>query len=346
MDLQTFCQELPKLELHAHLNGSLSRSTMTFIKRFLALTGMADESDVFLDEFQVGPSDTKNLSDCFQVFDIAHKLTITKETLTMATALTLREFERDGCCYIELRSTPRQTAHLTISEYIETVVQSMKSARERGLICCFIISINRNSSKEDADVIVDHAIEYHTKYPDIVVGVELSGNPAVGMFQDFVPALDKARKAGLKITLHCGEICNTQEVIEMINFKPERIGHGIYIHPKFGGNDTTWDLLRNSRIPVEICLTSNVNTKSTPDFNSHHFKEFYNANIPVVLCTDDKGVFSTSLSQEYHICGETYGIEQSKLARLSLKACNYIFAEDVRKILTEKILNFINKNEL
>ncbi|XP_039745855.1 adenosine deaminase-like protein isoform X2 [Pararge aegeria] len=283
MDLQTFCQELPKLELHAHLNGSLSRSTMTFIKRFLALTGMADESDVFLDEFQVGPSDTKNLSE---------------------------------------------------------------SARERGLICCFIISINRNSSKEDADVIVDHAIEYHTKYPDIVVGVELSGNPAVGMFQDFVPALDKARKAGLKITLHCGEICNTQEVIEMINFKPERIGHGIYIHPKFGGNDTTWDLLRNSRIPVEICLTSNVNTKSTPDFNSHHFKEFYNANIPVVLCTDDKGVFSTSLSQEYHICGETYGIEQSKLARLSLKACNYIFAEDVRKILTEKILNFINKNEL
>ncbi|XP_023951072.2 adenosine deaminase-like protein isoform X2 [Bicyclus anynana] len=347
MNIDTFCRQLPKLELHAHLNGSLSRFTMLELQRYLADNGMADKSNVFLDEFQIGAGDTRNLSDCFQVFNIAHALTSTKKTLSMATALTIKEFEDDGCCYIELRSTPRTTPHMTMSEYVETIVQTMrKETADMTIISCLIISINRSSTHEDANIIADVAIEYHTKYPDTVVGIELSGNPAVGKFQNFLPALDRARKAGLKVTLHCGEICNQQEVIEMLNFKPDRIGHGVCIHPLFGGNDATWELLCKSQIPVEICLTSNVNTKSTQDYNSHHFKELYNAKVPVVICTDDKGVFATSLSQEYRICAETFGIEQSKLARLSLSACNYIFAEDKRKILSDTMLNFINKYEL
>ncbi|XP_045763621.1 adenosine deaminase-like protein [Maniola jurtina] len=346
MGMQKFCRELPKLELHAHLNGSLSRSTMLQLQRCLADSGMTDKSNAFLDEFQIAAGDTRNLADCFQVFNIAHALTSTKETLAMATALTLKEFEDDGCCYIELRSTPRQTPHMTISEYIETIVQTMLTTTNMSIIPCLIISLNRSSSQRDADIIADYAIEYHAKYPDIVVGIELSGNPAIGNFQDFVPPLTRARNAGLKITLHCGEICNPKEVIEMLNFKPERIGHGVCIHPQFGGNDETWELLCKSQMPVEICLTSNVNTKSTPDYNCHHFKELYNANVPIVICTDDKGVFATSLSQEYQICAETFGIDQSKLARLSLSACNYIFADEKRKMLMDKLLNFINKNEL
>lgn len=157
-----------------------------------------------------------------------------------------------------------------------------RNTKDLSIVSCFIVSINRSSSQKDAELIADYAIEYHAKYPDIVVGVELSGNPAVGKFQDFVPALNRARKAGLKVinfvlsdllittflgkliyysykliknikfqvTLHCGEICNPEEVVEMLNFKPERIGHGTCIHPAFGGNNMTWELLCKSQIPV------------------------------------------------------------------------------------------------
>lgn len=68
-----------------------------------------------------------------------------------------------------------------------------------SIVSCLIISINRSSSQKDADLIADYAIKYHAKYPDVVVGIELSGNPAVGKFQDFVPALNRARKTGLKV---------------------------------------------------------------------------------------------------------------------------------------------------
>lgn len=68
-----------------------------------------------------------------------------------------------------------------------------------SLIPCLIISINRNSPPKEAEVIANLTIEYHRRFPDLVVGIELSGNPAVGNFQDFIPALTRARQAGLKV---------------------------------------------------------------------------------------------------------------------------------------------------
>ncbi|XP_075972675.1 adenosine deaminase-like protein [Anticarsia gemmatalis] len=345
--LDSFCRELPKVELHAHLNGSLSRDTMLQLKRFHADSGLADQTNAFFDEFQVGAGDTRKLSDCFQVFSIAHTLTSTPETLALATTLTLQDFQDDGCCYLELRSTPRDTPHMTKVSYIETIIQTIqKSSRHLTMITRLIVSINRNSTCSEIDEITNLAIQYYKNYPDIVVGLEISGDPTVGSFQTFVPALNKARAAGLKISLHCGEVCNPQEVMDMLKFKPDRIGHGICIHPNYGGTDETWAKLCELKIPVEVCLTSNVNTKSSPDYDSHHFKHLYEAEIPVIICTDDKGVFSTSLSQEYRICAETFNLTPSKLARLSLNACQYIFADDTRKMLNDKLLNFINKNAL
>lgn len=63
---------------------------------------------------------------CFQVFSIAHSLTSTPATLAMATKLTLQEFQDDGCCYIELRSTPKDTPYMDKRQYIDTIIQAMQ----------------------------------------------------------------------------------------------------------------------------------------------------------------------------------------------------------------------------
>ncbi|CAH0397343.1 unnamed protein product [Chilo suppressalis] len=347
MDMYAFCSELPKIELHAHLNGSLSKSTMLQLKRHYADSSLDDKSNIFFDEFQIGAGDTRNLSNCFQVFGIAHALTSTPETLEIATKMTLQEFDDDGCCYIELRSTPRDTPHMTKKQYIDTIAQSMqKVSVHLPIMSRLIVSINRSHPISEAEIITDLAIEYHKKYPDVVVGLELSGEPTVGKFEDFVPCFTRAKESGLKITLHCGEVCNPEEIICMLNFKPDRIGHGTCIHPNHGGTENTWASLFKTKTPVEVCLTSNVNTKSAPDYASHHFKELYNAELPVILCTDDKGVFATSLSQEYRICAETFDLDQTQLARLALNACQFIFAQDLKKPLMSKILNFMDKYSL
>ncbi|XP_045534029.1 adenosine deaminase-like protein, partial [Papilio machaon] len=341
-DLNQFCHALPKIELHAHLNGSLSRSTMLQLQRHFADAGISDKSNAFFDEFQIGAGDTRNLSDCFQVFNIAHTLTSTPETLALATSLTLQEFQDDGCCYIELRSTPRDTNQMTKRQYVETIVQTMRNSSENlNIISAFIISINRSNGISEAEDIANLAIEYHKKFPDVVVGLELSGNPALGKFEDFISIFTKARNAGLKVSLHCGEISNPEEIIQMLQFKPDRIGHGTCIHPNYGGTDETWKALCTLKIPVEVCLTSNVNTKSAADYSSHHFKYLHSSDVPVILCTDDKGVFATSLTQEYSICVDTFKLDKSELAKLALNSTKYIFAVDKHKLLYDKIKIFV-----
>ncbi|KOB66875.1 Adenosine deaminase-like protein [Operophtera brumata] len=302
MDLKKYCRELPKIELHAHLNGSLSQTTMLHLKRYHADRGFEDKTNAFFDEFQIGSGDTRNITDCFQVFSIAHSLTSTPETLAMATMLTLQEFQDDGCCYIELRSTPRETESMSKRQYLETIIQTIqKSSLNLTMVSKLIVSINRSCPIHDAEEIANLAIEFSKMYPDVV-------------------------------TLHCGEVCNPEEVLQMLKYKPDRIGHGVCIHPQYGGTDETWSLLCQMKIPV--------------DYDSHHFRELYDAEIPLIICTDDKGVFATSLSQEYRLCAETFNLTQSQLARLSLNACQFMFAEEKRKLLNDAVLNFINKNEL
>ncbi|XP_013190095.2 adenosine deaminase-like protein [Amyelois transitella] len=346
MELFNFCRELPKVELHAHLNGSLSKSTMLQLKRLNADSGVKDETNTFMDEFVMGAGDTRNLADCFQIFSIAHALTITPQALQIATILTLQEFQDDGCCYIELRSTPRDTPYMNKRQYIDAILEGIRNHDASNIISRLIISINRNMLQKESDEIADLAIEYFQKHPELVVGVELSGNPTVGDFQSFVPALTRARDAGLKIALHCGEICNPGEILEMINFKPDRLGHGICIHPKSGGTEETWQALCRSLIPVELCLTSNVNTKSVPGYDLHHFKEFYEAGIPIIINTDDKGVFATSLSQEYMLCAETFQLDKTQLARLAVGACQHVFDVKSRDTVKSKVLEFVNKHGL
>ncbi|KAL5150804.1 Adenosine deaminase-like protein [Glycine soja] len=137
----------------------------------------------------------------------------------------------------------------------------------------------------------------------------------------------------------------------MLDFRPQRIGHACFFE------DEHWRQLKSTNIPVEICLTSNVRTMTVPSIDVHHFAHLYNAKHPLVLCTDDSGVFSTCLSKEYKIAADSFaflfklidyvllttcvidyhiGLGRREMFELSRNAVEYIFAdskikEDLRR---------------
>lgn len=348
MDLPTFCRELPKIELHAHLNGSLSENTLRELKTLHLANGEKDKTNVFIDDFHIKIGDSRSLSDCFRAFSIAHSLTNSVEAVRLATRLTLAEFEQDGCLYVELRSTPRATGLMSMEQYLDGIVEEVREcSRHLCLISKVIVSVDRRSDADRASKTIDLAIRAHKQYPDIVVGVDLSGDPTAGKFEDFSPLLEKARSAGLKVVVHAAEVVNPTEVEQILAFKPERLGHAICVHPTRGGTDAVWRTLLDSKIPVEICLTSNMKSMSVNSYRDHHFKDLYAAGHPLTLATDDKGVFSTSLSEEYSICGRTFHLTCSQLWRISLNTVDYCFANElVKKSLRDKLLNFKNKHAL
>lgn len=98
-----------------------------------------------------------------------------------------------------------------------------------GTLVKLIVSINRRECVAASMENVDLAIKYAKLYPNIVCGIDLSGDPAHKTFADFMPLLKKAKEHGLKLALHCGEIDNQSEITAMLNFGMDRLGHGTYI---------------------------------------------------------------------------------------------------------------------
>ncbi|KAG9341932.1 hypothetical protein JZ751_018249 [Albula glossodonta] len=275
----------------------------------------------------------RTLDECFQVFEVIHQLTDTEEDILMVAKAVIREFAADGVKYLELRSTPREETHtgLTKRRYVEMVIEAIRQCEQEDLDIAvrFLVAIDRRNGAEAAMETVKLAEDFMVSSDGVVVGLDLSGDPTVGHGKDLLPALQKAKNSGLRLALHLSEVQSQKEESELLlELPPDRIGHGTFLHPEVGGSKSLVDKVRERTIPLELCLTSNVKGQTVASYDKHHFSYWYQLGHPCVLCTDDKGVFSTELSQEYHLAASTFGLSQEAVWALSEQAINCSFAPD------------------
>ncbi|CAN0912660.1 N6-mAMP deaminase [Linum grandiflorum] len=292
---------LPKVELHAHLNGSVRASTLLELARNLGEKAGIALSDV---EHVIVKGD-RSTQEVFKLFDLIHLLTTDHKTVTRITKEVIEDFAAENVVYLELRTTPKRNDSIGMSKrsYMEAVMAGLRAVTEvdldlvsssapiavnnvhhgdgrKRIYVRILLSIDRRETTEAAMDTVKLALEMK----DVgVVGIDLSGNPIVGEWTTFLPALQFARQQGLYITLHCGE--------------------------------------------VEICLTSNIMTDTIPSIDIHHFADLYKAKHPMVLCTDDSGVFSTSLSKEYSLASSAFGLGRKELFQLARDSVEFVFAD-------------------
>ncbi|KAG7523040.1 adenosine deaminase [Solea senegalensis] len=262
-------------------------------------------------------------------------------SLQVATDV-IREFAADSVKYLELRSTPREEKNtgLTKRKYIEAIIRAIQLCKSEGLDIDvrFLVAIDRRNGAKVAMETVELAEEFLLSSDGLVVGLDLSGDPTVGDGKSLLPALERARNCGLKLSLHLSEVQSQLEESELLlNLPPDRIGHGTFLHPEVGGSQSLVDKVLKNNIPLELCLTSNVKGQTVPCYSKHHFKYWYQLGHPSVICTDDKGVFCTDLSQEYQLAASTFGLSHDAMWKLSQQAIDCIFApETVKQQLRQK----------
>lgn len=140
---------------------------------------------------------------------------------------------------------------MTKQEYIKTVVEAIEN-NKKDIKVKLLLSIDRRHDFKTSEEALNIIIEMKKKYPGIIRGIDLCGNPHEGSFYEDI--FIKAKQSGLFIALHCSEIKNNEETYKMLQCAPDRLGHCTYLNPKYGGSEINWNLYKQLKIPIGITL--------------------------------------------------------------------------------------------
>lgn len=229
-DQVAFIQSLPKAELHAHLNGSIPLPCLQELAREYAKRSDATQSTAVqsgLEKLQKGV-DLNAIDEFFGLFPAIYALTSTPKAVARVSEAVLSDFldgERKQCSYLELRSTPRRTEHMTRMEYVEAVLEEVEKYSEDQ--AALIISLDRRMTSDEAEECIDIVLNLKAQGRRIV-GVDLCGEPLVCAFHRIVTVLticerqsgdmkaftdhfSRAKAAGLGITLHVAEVSSSPQ---------------------------------------------------------------------------------------------------------------------------------------
>ncbi|KAG1836826.1 Metallo-dependent hydrolase [Suillus subalutaceus] len=296
-----FLQSLPKAELHAHLNGSIPVKTILELAQKYPPSG-AHAAEVADTIEKLGSGvDFNEISDFFFLMSVIYALTSTPEAVATVTRAVLQSFlnpaddgaESPQCAYLELRSTPRATTHMTRERYLVTVLDEIETypATQAALI----VSVDRRMSDLDLAECVSLAIEMKNRGRR-VVGIDVCGDPRSGDMRSFTHHLSRAKGAGLGLTVHIAEHTanTTEDSLALLSCRPDRLGHATFLSDELKAFESADPC-------IEICLSSNLLGKSVASLDAHHIHYYLKNDHPIVICTDDKLPFRTSCLGEYSL---------------------------------------------
>lgn len=219
-------EDIPKIELHAHLHGSLRTSTFAELAKGLSI----ENEKVVLDE-----SDSGKLDRPFKLFPLVHQVVQSKQVLQRILLEMIEDYETQNTVYLEIRSTPRALADgTTIHEYIEALLDIVYEHNKlldnkSSLLVKLIISVNRGNTLNDAQNTLEliNASYRIWKGMNIIVGIDFSGNPLGGKFMDFVTVFERARNEyHFPVTVHASE---AKELVEKQSNDPAEMDETEFI---------------------------------------------------------------------------------------------------------------------
>lgn len=282
---------------------------------------------------------TRTLSDCFVIFDAIHRVTTTPAAIERIAGEVVADFAAQRCVYLELRTTPKATRDMSKADYVSAVLRGVDAALRQcpEIDVGLLLSINRAT---DSAATALECVELAQRFRDAghcVFGVELSGNPTKGDVAQFADAIRRAHELRLGVSIHIAEVDDRHdEVLALLAMRPHRLGHAVFL------NDEARALVLQQRIPLEICLTSNVLTDSVASYAAHHLADYLRCEHPVVLCTDDCGVFNTTLTREYELAAEHLGVDERTFVRLARAAVDCIIGAP--EALRERVRSRVTKS--
>src|ERR1700686_1835685 len=328
---KSYLRTLPKVLLHEHLDGVLRPQTVIELAQSAHYSELPTNDPELLATWFHQGANQGSLAKYLQGFKHTIAATQTEEALERVAYEQAEDLSRDGVVYYETRFAPifHTTKGLTHQQVVSAVLKGMARGRrefgiQSGLIICAMR--NMNVSLEMAELAVDFRARG-------VVGFDLAGEEGGFPPKKHVDAFHYIQRENFNITVHAGEGYGKESIWQAIQYcGAHRIGHGTRLIDDIAVVDgravKLGDLAQyvlDKRIPLEICLLSNVHTGATPSLAEHPFKILYQEKFRVTLNTDNRLMSNTTMSQEFEAAAETFGLTVDDFEKITINAMKSAF---------------------
>ena len=287
---------IPKIDLHLHLDGSLNMD-LAYKK---AVEKQLVSENISFSDFKklMEVHNANNLSEYLAKFDLAITLLQTENDLFDFTYQLIVDLEKKGIIYAEIRFAPQFLVNNNQELAVKTVLRAKEIAKQNGLkievnfiLCMMVLGPLEKTLNNNIKTI--HLVNKYLNKG--VCAIDLAGAEGLIPMSEFKSLFDLINDLDLPMTIHAGEQAGPESVKTAISFNTKRIGHGIKAIEDL---DVIKSLIENS-ITLEVCPTSNINTKNQQSYQTHVIKDLLDLGVKVCVNTDNMTVSNTDLDQEY-----------------------------------------------
>ena len=328
-------QRAPKVLLHDHLDGGVRPETVLELAREIHYTGLPTNDPDELRQWFVADTPGSDLVRYLEGFAHTTAVMQTKDQLERIAAETALDLALDGVVYAEIRFAPELhlLGGLTLHEVVRAVLDGFRSgvrdarAQGRTIIVRTILSAMRQASL--SETIAELAVEFRDEG---VCGFDIAGPEDGFPPTHHLRAFQLVQREDFHMTIHAGEAFGLPSIWEAVQFcNAERLGHGVRIVDDITQVDGGYRLgrlanfIRDRRIPLEVCPTSNVHTGAAKSILEHPIETLRRLRFRVTLNTDNRLMSGITLSSEFEACATAFGWTLADMEWLTLNAAKSSF---------------------
>ena len=297
-------QALPKAELHCHLDGSLRISTILDLAKKQHIS-LPEDNEVGLKNILIVKDRVKSLEEYLKLFKITLSVMQTPDSLERCSYELIEDVSRENVRYIEIRYSPilHIEKGMTMEESVEAVQRGLiRGQKEFGVRSGIIICGIRDISPEISLQLAEITVQYKDKG---VIGFDLAGAEENFPAKKHREAFYLIQNNNINATIHAGEAFGPSSIHQAIHYcSANRIGHGTRLYE----DRDLMNYVNDHRIPLEICLSSNIHIGSVQSLQDHPFKTYLDKNLRVTLNTDNRLMSNTTLTDEYLLATEAFNL--------------------------------------
>ena len=309
------------IDLHLHFDGSLLPRTVLELAQEQGILLPAKEPDE-LKLFLTAPESCESLNEYLEKFDLPLKVLQTREAVRKAMYILVSSLKEQGMLYAEIRFAPQLHTKkgLTQERVVQAALLGMQEAlagsffRCKLILCCMRGADNR----EENLLTVRTAAAFLGRG---VAALDLAGAEALYPTEEFAEVFSLARELGVPFTIHAGEADGPESIEAALSFGASRIGHGV----RAAEDPELLARLKEQQIPLEMCPSSNVQTKAVPSLSQHPVLEFLRQGLCVTVNTDNMTVSDTTIEKEFGLLSRELGMTAEDRKKLLLNAADAAF---------------------